>query len=141
MGGINEQSASAREAARRSNGEFGELPLADPGNSMLGDELHAEAKSSVSHEASDGEPFDREMAMWTRRAQRRTAQIENLVGTFDDIPTTRNEVWAYADRKASELGESRDTDWRDELWNAIVRRIDPSWVVGYSERLRLLRRR
>jgi len=62
--------------------------------------------------------------------------VEEVV---EQIPTTRNEVWAYADAMVREWGADGDTEDREALWEAIVSYRNPQWVVGLSKRMALLR--
>lgn len=57
----------------------------------------------------------------------------------DNIPAGRNQVWEYADARCADTGAQLDTIGREELWAAIVSHANPAWVVGLTERHRLLR--
>lgn len=59
---------------------------------------------------------------------------------IEGIPENRNDVWEYADSVVRDWGERGDTEDREDLWEAIVAYRNPKWVVGLSERYRLLRR-
>lgn len=57
-----------------------------------------------------------------------------------DLPTDRDELWAYADAWISQHGDTMDTWQREDAWTAIVAAVNPAWVVGLTQRRRLQRR-
>lgn len=58
-----------------------------------------------------------------------------------DLPTGRDDIWAFADQWISNKTAHMDTFERDLVWNSIVAAVNPAWAVTYSERLRMQRPR
>ena len=77
----------------------------------------------------------------SRRERRATFQQQRVAQIVDplQVPKTRDEAWVYADRLVNEHGAGWETEDREQLWGAIVAKANPDWVVGLSERHRLLR--
>lgn len=57
----------------------------------------------------------------------------------NDLPTGRDDIWAFADQWISNNTAHMDTFERDLVWNSIVAAVNPAWAVTYSERLRMQR--
>lgn len=116
---MNTNSFNEAQHPRGCTGQFTEKDQSDPGNSVL--------------TAAPEEPVNPQMAAYVAKMLRRYS-IDK-----DTIPTTRNEVWEYADAKVAETGDRFETIQREEMWEAIVAYRNPKWVVGLTERYRLLR--
>lgn len=137
MAGINQQSAAAREAARRSNGEFGEQHLADPGNDMLGDNPLA------NREPSD---IDAEIAELTYasysledRRQRTAETLHRYARDKKHYRWSRLGDWTMTDEQAAEAAREKLASMPADDWDSRTARRELDSYDEYSARLDKLR--
>lgn len=57
--------------------------------------------------------------------------------TVADLPLQRDALWEFADEWINNNGSSMETVGREQAWRAMVATVNPSWVVGLTERYRL----